>query len=685
MSSGWETRTAASANPRLRSPSNEAESATPEAGSKCESWAKSRQNLLPKNQAQVRVFNLDRNRSLVPGKKYSSPNDTDSPAENQEDDGHRIFKRKHRRCWSTSRTTLHQDSGSESAPLLSSASHTSAGSVMFPNSETSDLDDIPAGDSSRYGSIGAASLNSVVSVLPRKLPPLVQENPVPIPDPGNTTPGLHFLQNQCYEIRDMEMLLSSEKYDGNETFRATRDIRRGCDRIRLPSILDIDTSLQLDPKPKQSSLVTIFSIWNTILGSSLLTMPWGFLMAGLIPGFFMLLVMSGLCLYTAYRLLRIHKYHGGDERIEVPELCRIYLGPFADYVARAFSISVLLGANIAYWILMSNVLYNSINFFYDQIAGFSDQQVIDNATRVPEVLCPKQEVFNHSNDAKPTDRTYDNLGPAWDLYKTVPFFLAIPIFPLLNFNTTTFFTKFNSLGTIAVMYLVAFVITKSSSWGINMSTAAWDNSWRLQSTFPALTGMLTMSFFIHNIIITIMQHNRDQGNNARDLSIAYILVTLTYFTVGPIFFISFPLAKYCIQDNFLNNFQKWDPLTVGARVVLLFQLLTVFPLINYMLRIRLLSVISSFVNSTRCNVIIVNLFVVTICIVFARYMPHIGTVIRYTGAISGMIYIFTLPSILHLAILCKKGEATIQSVILHLCIPVIGAANFVGQLFVSFN
>ena len=93
-------------------------------------------------------------------------------------------------------------------------------------------------------------------------------------------------------------------------------------------------------------------------------MPWGIYMAGLIPGLVMIMAMSALCLYTAYRLLKVHKYHGGDEKIEVPELCRIFLGPVADHVARIFSITVLLGANVAYWILMSNFLYHSVNFVY---------------------------------------------------------------------------------------------------------------------------------------------------------------------------------------------------------------------------------------------------------------------------------------------------------------------------------
>lgn len=44
------------------------------------------------------------------------------------------------------------------------------------------------------------------------------------------------------------------------------------------------------------------------------------------------------------------------------------------------------------------------------------------------------------------DYTYSTLGPLWDLYKTVPIFLGLLIFPFLNFNSPTFFAKFNSLG-----------------------------------------------------------------------------------------------------------------------------------------------------------------------------------------------------------------------------------------------
>lgn len=69
-----------------------------------------------------------------------------------------------------------------------------------------------------------------------------------------------------------------------------------------------------------------------------------------------------------------------------------------------------------------------------------------NTPNLLAVLCPKKDI--HVNDTIVIhEKTFDALGPAWDLHNTVPVFLALLIFPFLNFNSTTFFTKFNSLGT----------------------------------------------------------------------------------------------------------------------------------------------------------------------------------------------------------------------------------------------
>ncbi|GLG98910.1 Uncharacterized protein GBIM_05470, partial [Gryllus bimaculatus] len=135
--------------------------------------------------------------------------------------------------------------------------------------------------------------------------------------------------------------------------------------------------------------------------------------------------------------------------------------------------------------------------------------------------------------------------------------------------------------------------------------------------------------------------------------------------------------------NLLNNFQNWDVMTVAARMFLFFQLVTVFPLIAYMLRVQVMGILFKHSEPGFVNILAFNVLVVAICVLFAVLLPRIGTIIRFTGALSGLIYIFTLPSLLHLASLRIRGELTIPILIIHLIIPIFGGGNLIAQFFVS--
>ncbi|XP_050315501.1 sodium-coupled neutral amino acid transporter 9 homolog, partial [Anthonomus grandis grandis] len=300
-------------------------------------------------------------------------------------------------------------------------------------------------------------------------------------------------------------------------------------------------------KHTHNSVVTIFAIWNTTMGSSLLAMSWGIHMAGLFPGIAVNILVAALCLYTCHLLLMVNEKHGlSGQDIDVSHLCRDLLGKWSEVVAKIFSVIVLLGADIVYMILMSNFLYNSVYFIYGLIVMPFDP-VQNNVT----VLCPKESLINSttSSTISMPQSQFDNV---WNLYSTVPVFLAVILFGVLNFKSPTFFAKFNSLGTISVVYLLIFVAVKAYGWGINISD--WSSELYIKPTFSALSGMLSLSYFIHNIIISIMKNNKHQEHNGRDLSIAFGLVTFTYLFIGVLFYISFPLAKSCIEDNIFNNF-----------------------------------------------------------------------------------------------------------------------------------
>nr|CAD7428326.1 unnamed protein product [Timema monikensis] len=566
-----------------------------------------------------------------------------------------------------------EDSGSESHPLLSSSesriSRTSFGATtcMFPDSETSDLEAAPRPPPAVH--------RSTIHNSSRR--PFAFGKDAPVKRRGSLDGDL---SSATYNRFQFYSKLRSYSLESGELL-AIPDHQVPAS-VFVPYIPGNDQEAG-----KQSSLVTIFSVWNTIMGSSLLVMPWGLEKAGLLTGMFLNVAMGGLCLYTTYRILQVHQLHGvNNPDGEVADLCKILLGRSAEMVTKVISLVVLLGANIVYWVLMSNFLYYSVDYVHAQITGVDLSIVPINETVPPSVLClrhfPADNTTQVLNDGLPNS-TYENL---WNLHTTVPLFLVLIIVPLVNFKSATFFTKFNSLGTLSAMYLLIFVFVKSAQWGININYSdVTDINYAPQflPSFPALSGMLALSFFIHNIIITIMRNNRHHKNNGRDLSIAYLLVTVTYALVGTVFYICFPLAKSCIEDNLLNNFQSWDPMTAVARVFLFFQLVTVYPLLTYMLRVQMFTTLLRSTYPGFYHVLLLNTAIIIVCVMFAIFLPHIGTIIRFTGALSGLVYVFTLPSLLHLASQRKFGKQSWLSILLHIAIIIIGGGNLLAQFFVQ--
>ena len=108
-----------------------------------------------------------------------------------------------------------------------------------------------------------------------------------------------------------------------------------------------------------------FAIWNTMMGTSLLSMPWALEQAGLVMGLLMMALVASLCLYTAYRILQVYDIHSKTSRIsEFNDLCGLLLGPWAQYTATIFSILAIVGAAIVYWVLLSNFLYSTVSFIH---------------------------------------------------------------------------------------------------------------------------------------------------------------------------------------------------------------------------------------------------------------------------------------------------------------------------------
>uniref|UniRef100_A0A6Q2ZB08 Neutral amino acid transporter 9 n=1 Tax=Esox lucius TaxID=8010 RepID=A0A6Q2ZB08_ESOLU len=428
-----------------------------------------------------------------------------------------------------------------------------------------------------------------------------------------------------------------------------------------------------DGVSKNPSIITIFAIWNTMMGTSILSIPWGIKQSGFTLGIIILILMGLLTLYCCLRVLKSPKSipYIDTSDWEFPDVCKYYFGTFGQWSSLLFSMVSLIGAMVVYWVLMSNFLFNTGKFIYS------------NGISAPCQLSDGYSGY-YGNNTTDTD-LFDRW---WSKTNTIPFYLIILLLPLLNFRSASFFARFTFLGTISVVYLIILVTMKAVRLGFHLEFHWFDSSEFFVPEFrllcPQLTGVLTLAFFIHNCVITLMKSNKHQENNVRDLSLAYLLVGLTYLYVGVLIFATFPsppLSKDCIEPNFLDNFPSSDILVFVARTCLLFQMTTVYPLLGYLVRVQMMSQIFGKHYPGFFHVLTLNIIIVAAGVCMARFYPNIGSIIRYSGATCGLALVFVFPSLIHMMSLKRRGELGWPSGLFHSLLIVLGVANVAGQFF----
>ncbi|CAJ0596768.1 unnamed protein product [Cylicocyclus nassatus] len=438
---------------------------------------------------------------------------------------------------------------------------------------------------------------------------------------------------------------------------------------------------------KNSSIVTIFTLWNTLMGVSLMSMPWALHQAGLFLGLFLFVAMELLCCYTAYLILQSPK---GLEKVdptsvEFQEICRAYFGKTGEILALVFSLFILCGSIFTYFVLMSNFLFFSGELIYGLAHPSGHAPVLEEPARC-DFHCQLDNQMDPSsfNSTEPVIVFGLTFHQLWQLRLTVPIIIAIVTFSLLNFKSPTFFTKFGVLGTISIIYIVVFTTARLFKCGIHVSLTDPTSEAYVQSIswrFPALTGTLTVSFFLHMGILAIFRHQKYPENNTRDLSLGFALAGISYIIVAVTFYLSFPFAKSCIHDNLLNNFSADYIYGAIARVLLLFQLITITPIMTFFIRTQL----SCFIFKTSYPglryVLILNIIVATCGALVAIFYPNVGTIVRYVGAVTGVVYTYALPCLVYMKEQHLQNKLTPLKLIAHSSIIVFGVANFLAQFF----
>lgn len=401
-----------------------------------------------------------------------------------------------------------------------------------------------------------------------------------------------------------------------------------------------------------------------MMGTSVLAMPWAIQQAGFALGIIIIITMMAITLYTCQLVLK-HGEGGfiNGQPVEFGDVIKIYLGPRSYVVSQCFSILTLGGACMVYWVLMTSFLRNIANFLVCTSPDLCQQVKLEGGRT-----------------------TYKYSTPYWN-DTMIPLYLILLLFPMLNLKSITFFTKLNSLGVISIIYLLAFIFFStfykaegSPFGGLHMSDAEENHIEMADTQAFSLVGVLTLSYFIHNGALSIMRNAKRPQNNARDLSIAYGLVCATYLVVGVCLYVSFDGPKTKISQNFLDNFELSNVPAFVAQCFLLLQFFTVFPLLAFIIRFQTLTMVcNGDAWPSLYHVLGLNVFLIAACVGVAIFYPHIGSILRYCGAICGLIYVFTMPMLVDREILRRKGIYTWFDAGRVFALIAFGVANVLAQ------
>ncbi|XP_055329072.1 neutral amino acid transporter 9-like isoform X2 [Paramacrobiotus metropolitanus] len=426
--------------------------------------------------------------------------------------------------------------------------------------------------------------------------------------------------------------------------------------------------VSLTRPPSQGSLVTIFSLWSTFVGTSALTIPWAVARGGLVLSLAMIVLIAAFAYYPLRMIFRCAQYVEVSTNVHVykfQEICNQILGPRIALFSLGVSLFNLLGDLICYWLMLTTFLYE-IGLFGE--TGSRDRSIQENITTL----------------ASSVDVAQNDAGSFWSETISVPLYLVLLMLPVMSFRYPTFFTKCGSLGSVAIVFLIIFAIVKTAVNGIQIEPDVAPDFTLASQQVPATCGVLFFGFLIHNVIVSVTAYHNQPRKRARDTGIAVVLAAVTYAVLGILLYLSHPGPKEGIYDNFLKNFPNNDALSFVARILLFFQMITMFPLLAFVFRAQLFYGWARRIDLGMHYIVLLNVALLGVCLAFASLYPRIGHILRFGGAFCGLVYICLLPGIMDAVIAYRSGHRVIWKIFVIFVYVSLGLANLIAQFFILF-
>ena len=400
-----------------------------------------------------------------------------------------------------------------------------------------------------------------------------------------------------------------------------------------------------EPK-KVNSFITVLSIWSSMIGSSTVSIPYNIYMSGIIPGIILCLIYGFLCFYTC----KIYVDFGVKEPDFSTTIEKYFSKMFGPKIAKIakniqvlFCILVTGGGFLIYFLIMSQNLYS--------------------------LACLLLNKIGLDIDAK-------DLTPEFSRFSFIylGIVLALILFPLTIKKDLSFLIKLSSFGVYFVSILILYMIYTGISSIIN-TEFHFDyiknkngSDVRYLSYFGEdiglLSGALSLGYFCHTSILPTLKNNKNQNNNIRDLILGYIFSGITFALTGIIGYIGFSGKKFDVtfQKNWFLFFEYDDYYILFFRLLNVFQLGVVFPILVYVVRFQIFNFFYGNDYPSKKLILIYGISSLILCLIIIYFCYDIlSELIGVIGATTSLILIYTFPPIIKiLSYIMKKRNVYLE-------------------------
>ncbi len=425
-----------------------------------------------------------------------------------------------------------------------------------------------------------------------------------------------------------------ENTDNNNENKDDKEnlIEYSSDREEDPKFKSVGSNFleNMEDKKKRGSIQVVFSLWNTMIGSSIVSIPFNVYRAGIIPTVVVGLIYGYICYYTCSIVVRLS---GKEEEFGNVVFCYFNLA-FGKKMAKVgkalqitFNLMINIGATFIYFLIINQNLYPCLCLFL----------------RIFKIELNEQD-----------------LEPYFNKFSLIycALIASLLVFPLLILKDMSFLSKFNSKGFLFVSPLLIYVIyigfktifTNSLHFKYEVNTKDGnDRNLFLFGEEPGIiAGTLSLGLFCHSVVLNLLKDTKNPENNQRDLFWGYLCVTLTYIIIGIMGYIGFSGSGFDpeFKDNWFQFYKSDNYFILALRILNVIQLISIFPILFFSVRKQLFSsFFPSFLNST-LPIIIFTIILLLLCLVVLYFCYNIlGKLISIIGATTALVLIYTISPI----------------------------------------